>query len=264
VTDATEATYETLRVERRDDGVAVVTIDREAKRNAMSVTFFRELPRLMDDLSADERVRAAVITGAGDEAFSAGGDLTGFAELDGTTAHRRQLRLVYDAFHAVERADVAVVAAVNGIAYGGGTELVLACDVAIASDRARFAFREPTVGLMPGYGVVRGPDVIGHAWTRYLALTAEVVDADEAQRIGLVVRTVPHERLLDEALRVAGLIAAQAPLAVQVAKSFVNRDLQAPGLAASIEATALLFATDDHREGLAAFAERRPPRFQGR
>jgi len=252
--------YDSVRIDRRDDGIAVVTIDRPDKHNAMSVTFFRELPQVMDDLSADPDVAVAIITGAGEAAFSAGGDLAGFAELADHAAYRRQLRLVYDAFHAVERAEVPVIAAVNGIAYGGGTELTLACDIAIASERARFAFREPSVGLMPGYGVVRGPTIIGHAWTRYLALTAEVIDAAEAERIGLVVRRVPHERLLPEAERVAGLIAAQAPLAVAVGKQFVNRDLQAPGLAESIEATALLFTTPDHRDRLAGFLDRGAPR----
>ncbi len=256
--------YETVTVERRDDGVALVTIDRPDKRNAMSVTFFRELPRLMDDLSHDPDVAVAIVTGAGDVAFSAGGDIAGFADLTDHTAYRRQLRLVYDAFHSVERAEVPVIAAVNGIAFGGGTELTLACDIAVASDRARFAFREPSVGLMPGYGVVRGPSVIGHAWTRYLTLTAEVIDAVEAERIGLVVRQVPHHQLLVEAERIAGLIAAQAPLSVRVGKQFVNRDLQAPGLAESIEATALLYTTADHAEGIAAFVDKRPPRFQGR
>lgn len=259
-----EVPYEAFKVDRRDDGIAVITIDRVDKHNAMSVTFFRELPRLMDDLSLDPDVRVGIVTGAGDRAFSAGGDIAGFAELGDPTAYRRQLRLVYEAFHSVERAEIPVIAAVNGIAYGGGTELALACDIAIASDRARFSFREATVGLMPGYGVVRGPSVIGHAWTRYLALTAEIIDAAEAERIGLVVRRVSHEELLAEAERVAALIAQQAPLSVQVGKQFVNRDLQAPGLAESTEATALLYTTADHAEGVKAFLERRDPRFEGR
>src|SRR6202040_3555055 len=127
--------------------------------------------------------------------------------------YRRQLRMVYDSFHSVERCRLPVIAAVNGYAYGGGPELTLACDIAIASERARFAFREATVGLMPGYGIVRGPATIGKAWTRWLAMTADIVDAEEALRMGLVQRVVPHERLLDEALAVAGRIAAVGPLA---------------------------------------------------
>lgn len=258
------AEYESFRVERRDDHVAVVTIDREDKRNAMTVTFFRELPRLLDELDADDGVRAVVVTGAGDEAFSAGGDIASFAQMHSIGEYRRRLRIVYDAFHAVERAETPVVAAVNGIAYGGGTELTLACDLAVASDRARFAFREPTVGLMPGYGVIRGPEVIGPQWTRYLALTADPIDAALAERIGLVLRTVPHDQLLDEAVAIAARIASRAPMAVRLGKQFINRGQMAPGQAESIEATSLLFATADHAEGVRAFLDKRAPRFEGR
>ena len=256
--------YESFRIDRRDDGVAVVTIDREEKRNAMSVAFFRELPRVLAELDADDDVGAVVLTGAGDDAFSAGGDIASFAEMHSITEYRRRLRIVYDAFHAVERAEVPVIGAVNGIAYGGGTELTLACDLAIASDRARFAFREPTVGLMPGYGVIRGPAVIGTQWTRYLALTADPIDAALAERIGLVLKVVPHAELMDEAIAIAARIAANAPLAVRLAKQFINREQMAPGQAESIEATALLFATMDHSEGVQAFLEKRSPTFEGR
>lgn len=257
-------TYETFAIERRDDGVALVRIDREEKRNAMSVAFFEDLPRVLDELDEDDGVRAVVLTGAGDEAFSAGGDIVSFQDLTTVAASRRRLRLVYDAFHAVERAAKPVIAAVNGIAYGGGTELVLASDLAIASDRARFAFREPTVGLMPGYGVIRGPERIGPAWTRYLALTADPIDAAVAERIGLVQGVVPHEELLPASLELAARIASRAPLAVQLGKAFINRTQGPPGQAESIEATALLFSTEDHKEGVRAFIEKRSPRFEGR
>ena len=256
------AEFEVFRIEGRD-ATAVVWMNRPEKLNAMAPTFFRELPLVLDSLSREPELRAVVLTGAG-EAFSAGGDIASFDELHDVHAYRGQLRLVYDAFHSVERAELPVIAAVNGIAYGGGTELTLACDLAIASDRARFAFREATVGLMPGYGVVRGPDVLGRHWTRWLALTADIVDAPRALEIGLVQSAVPHEQLLDEALSVAGRIAANAPLAVRLGKQFVNRDTGGHGLAESIEATALLFTTEDHKEGIAAFLERRPARFKGR
>ena len=250
--------FDVFRIERRDR-VAIVTIDRPEKRNAMSPTFFRELPRVLDVLDADDDVRAVVLTGAG-EAFSAGGDIASFAELHGTTAVRRHLRLVFDAFHAVERAELPVIAAVNGIAFGGGTELTLACDLVVASERATFSFKEATVGLIPGYGVVRGPAVIGRHWTRWLALTADVIDADQALEIGLVQKVVPHDDLLDEAVAVAERIAGHPPLAIRLGKQFVNRDTD-EGLAESVEMTALLFTTEDHAEGVAAFVEKRPPRF---
>ena len=247
-----------FRVDRREQ-VAIVTIDRPEKRNAMSPVFFRELPQVLDALAVEPSLRVIVLTGEG-ESFSAGGDIASFAELHGTAAVRRHLRRVFDAFHAVERAELPVIAAVNGIAFGGGTELTLACDLVVASERARFSFKEATVGLIPGYGVVRGPAVIGRHWTRWLALTADVIDAEQALEIGLVQKVVPHGSLLDEAIMVADRIAALPPLAVRLGKQFVNLDT-AEGLAESIEMTALLFTTDDHAEGVAAFVEKRPPVF---
>lgn len=255
---------EPFRTDVRDDGVAVLTIDRPEKHNAMSIEFFEHLPRMLDQLDADDHVRCIVLTGAGDTTFSAGGDIATFALMDDVGAYRRRLRLVYDAFHSVERAETPVVGAVNGIAFGGGTELALACDLVIASEQARFAFREPTVGLMPGYGVIRGPAVIGPMWTRYLALSADPIDGATAERIGLALRCVPHERLMDEALALAAGIASRAPLAVRLGKQFVNRSQWAPGLPESIEATALLFTTADHKEGVQAFLEKREADFHGR
>jgi enoyl-CoA hydratase/carnithine racemase len=254
--------FETIRIERRGPA-AVVFIDREEKRNAMTVTFFRELPRVLELLDGEPELRGIVLTGAGDQAFSAGGDIKGFGDLTNIADYRRQLRLVYDAFHSVERCGLPVIGAINGVAYAGGTELTLACDFAIASERARFSFREATVGLMPGYGVVRGPATIGKAWTRWLAMTADTVDAEQALQMGLVQKVVPHERLLDEALAVVDKLAAVAPLAVRLAKQFVNRD-NAAGLAESIEATALLFTTEDHKEAQQAFVGKRDPEFTGR
>jgi enoyl-CoA hydratase len=253
--------FEVFRIERRD-AVAVLWMNRPEKKNAMSPTFFRELPLVLAHLHREGDVRAVVLTGAGD-AFSAGGDIASFYELTDLPAYRRQLRLVSDAFHSIERAQLPVVAAVNGVAFGGGTEIVLFCDIVLASDRATFAFREARVGLQPGFGLIRGPEVIGRHWTRWLALTADIIDAPQALQIGLVQQVVPHEQLLDEALAVAGRIADNPALAVQVGKQIVNRGT-AQGLAETIEATALLFTTRDHTEGVSAFLERRPPRFEGR
>lgn len=247
-------TFETIAVEHRGDGVALVTMDRPERLNPMNRQFFRELKTACDALDADPDVRAAVLTGAG-RAFSAGGDIEGFSQLSGTDEVRAHLRVVYDGFHAVERAQTPVLAAVNGLAYGGGTELALACDVVLAADTATFAFKEITVGLTPGYGIVRGPAVLGRHWTRYLALTGDVLDAATAERAGLVQFVVPPDELLDIALAMAARIAARPALAVRVGKQFVNRGTAA-GLEESIEATALLFGTDEHRDAVAAFLEK--------
>jgi enoyl-CoA hydratase/carnithine racemase len=233
-------------------GVALLTIARPEKLNAMDETFFAELTAVMRGLGHDDGVRAAVLTGEG-RAFSAGGDVATFLDLAGDVARvRPHLRRVYDAFTAVERCAVPVVAAVNGIAFGGGTELALACDVVLAGESARFAFKEPTMGLMPGYGVVRGPEVMGRHWTRYLALTGREVDAARAERAGLVQEVHPDGELLGAAVGLAADMAARPALAVQVAKAFVNRDAVG-GFAESVEATALLFTTPEHRAAAAAF-----------
>jgi enoyl-CoA hydratase/carnithine racemase len=235
-----------------EPGVAVLTMSRPEKLNAMDQTWFRELVEVMGTLGVDDDVRAAVLTGDG-RAFSAGGDIDVFAGLAGdVTRVRPHLKLVYDAFSAVERCAVPVVAAVNGLAYGGGTELALACDVVLAAESARFSFKEATVGLMPGYGIVRGPDVLGRHWTRYLALTGRTVDAARAERAGLVQEVHPDDDLLPVAVALAAEMAAHSTLAVRVGKAFVNRDAVG-GLSESVEAIALLFGTPEHRDAVTAF-----------
>jgi enoyl-CoA hydratase/carnithine racemase len=247
-------TFDLFGVDRHGDGTATVTIRRGEKLNAMNKQFFRELRGVMDDVDADLDLTAVVLTGEG-RAFSAGGDIQTFSELTDIPAYREHLRLVYDAFSSLERARVAVIGAINGIAYGGGTELTLACDIAIASTEARFAFREATVGLTPGWGVIRGPDVLGRPWTKWLALTGEVVDAARALQIGLVQQVVAPDRLLPEALDLARRIAANPAIATAVGKQLINRGTT-DGFAESIEAIALLFATTDHKDKVRAFLER--------
>ena len=238
-------------------GVLQLTMSRPEKLNAMDQAWFRELREVMDGLGEEgDGVRAVIITGAG-RAFSAGGDIDMFAGLDGDVHRTRaHLRRVYEAFHAVERCAVPVIAAVNGLAYGGGTELALACDVVLAGRSARFAFKEPSVGLMPGFGVVRGPAVMGRHWTRYLALSGRDVDAERAERAGVVQEVHPDESLLPEAVSLASEIASHPALAVRCAKAFINRDTGG-GFNESVEATALLFGTEEHRDAVKAFRESR-------
>jgi enoyl-CoA hydratase/carnithine racemase len=244
---------ETLLVDRPAEGVARITINRPEKRNAMNHAFFAELPAVLHRCDEDPDVRACVITGAG-VAFSAGGDIADFDRLTDTAAYRAQVRLALTAFQAVERCETVVIAAVNGLAYGGGTELTLACDLAVASTDARFSFREVTVGLMPGYGLVRGPQVIGTAWTRWLALTGQDITAEQALSVGMVQEVTAPEVLAERAVALAARIADHPPIAVQMGKQFLNRDT--PGLAESIEATALLFTTDEHKQRIHHFLNR--------
>jgi enoyl-CoA hydratase/carnithine racemase len=246
---------ETFEIARRGDGTALVTINRPDKYNAMNHAFFRELPEVMRALDEDPDVRAMVLTGAG-TAFSAGGDITDFHALKDMFDYRRQVKLALEGFLAIERAETVAIAAVNGLAFGGGTEITLACDIGFASSSARFAFKEITLGLMPGYGLVRGPEVMGRAWTHWLALSGDEVSAAKALEIGLVQQVCAPESLVDEALALAARIAAHPPLGLRIAKRFINR--AAPSsIAESIEATAFLQADPDTRARVKAFVERR-------
>lgn len=249
--------YERFRLESLPSGVLLVTMCRPEKLNAMDQQWFAELTRLMRTVGKDgDTHRAVVLTGEG-RAFSAGGDIDMFHGLDGDVHRvRPHLMRVYEAFHAVEKCAVPVVGAVNGIAFGGGSELTLACDVAYAATSARFSFKEASVGLMPGYGIVRGPDVIGRHWTRYLALSGRTVGAEEARAMGLVQEVHADDRLVDAAIELAQEIAANSPLAVQVGKAFLNRGTEV-GYPESVEAIALLFGTPEHRAAVDAFRARR-------
>src|SRR3954447_21125931 len=243
---------ETLRIDRRGDGTAVLTIDRPDKLNAMSQTFFAELPQAMRALDEDPEVRVCVLTGAG-RAFSAGGDIAAFHALAGIDDYRRQTKMALEGFMSIERAETVMIAAVNGLAFGGGTEITLACDIAFASPAARFAFKEITLGLMPGYGLVRGPEVMGRAWTHWMTLSGDAVDAQRRLRTGLVQHV--SDPLLDAALALPTRMAQHPPVALRMAKRFINRHAPA-GLSESIEATAFLQAAPETRERVAAFASR--------
>lgn len=252
-----ERAFERFDLDSRDRGVLVVTMSRPEKLNAMDQTWFAELTEIMRSLGKDgDPHRVVVLTGSG-RAFSAGGDIDMFHDLGGEVPKvRPHLARVYEAFHAVEKCALPVIAAVNGIAFGGGSELTLASDVALAGESATFSFKEASVGLMPGYGIVRGPDVLGRPWTRYLAMTGRVVDASRAREMGLVQEVHPDDQLLDQALRLADEMAAHSSLALQVGKSFINRGTEG-GYAESVEAIALLFATPAHADAVADFRSRR-------
>lgn len=249
----------------KDDGpVAVIHIDRPDKLNALTAAFWPQLRDELERLAGTGTTRAVVLTGAGQKAFCAGGDIAGFAELDGTAAKRAFQAECLRTFAAIEDSELPVIAAVNGYAFGGGCELALACDLVLASERASFALPESAIGLVPGFGVLRAPDVIGRHWTKWMVLAGERLDAATAERIGLVQRVVPHDTLLGEATALGERIARAAPLAVRVGKRMINRGVDRGETGYSLEAVTMLQETADTAEGIAAFTQKRPPRFEGR
>ncbi|MHC1560972.1 enoyl-CoA hydratase/isomerase family protein [Actinomycetospora sp. C-140] len=249
----------------KDDGpVAVIHLDRPEKLNALTAAFWPQMRDALARLEAGGTVRAVVLTGAGEKAFSAGGDIAGFGELDGTAAKRAFQAECLRTFAALEESPLPVIAAVNGYAFGGGCELALACDLVIASERAAFAMPESAIGLVPGFGVLRGPAVMGRHWTKWMVLAGERLDAATAERVGLVQKVVAHDALLDEAMALGERIARAAPLAVRVGKQMINRGVDRGETGYSLEAVTMLQDTADTAEGIAAFAEKRPPRFEGR
>lgn len=191
-------------------GVVTVTLDRPDKLNAIDGACLEELIDTMSALARRGSVRAAILTGAG-SAFSAGADIGSLGELTTRRDHRTRLRLFADMFRALETAPFPVIAAVNGIAYGAGFELVLASDIAISTSSARFALKEASVGLMPTFALVRGPDIIGKRETLRLAMTSAELGAEEAQRLGLVADVVEPEDLIPSAMSIASTLLANAP-----------------------------------------------------
>lgn len=244
------------------DGVCTVTLDRPEKLNALTYEFWGDLRRLLDDAAEERDVRVLVVHGAG-RCFCSGGDIEGFGGLDDIPARRRYQEEAFAAFRAFETFPKPTIAAVHGFALGGGCELTMVTDLVVADSTASFGTPEAAVGLMPGLGVVRGHANTNLHWLKHMIFTGERLDAEEARLAGLVTKVVPEGQHIDEALRQAALVAQKPAVALQVAKRILNRG-SAEGYDYSVEATALLHSTHDQQEGVAAFSERRSPRFQDR
>ena len=241
--------------------VTILRIDRPEKLNALTAAFWTDLQTVLTQLENDRRTRVIVLTGAGDKAFCAGGDIAGFAQLE-TLAQKHAFQAVaMQGFAALENCSLPVIAAVNGLALGGGCELTLACDIVIASERAQFGMPESALGLVPGYGVLRAPDVIGRQMTKLMVMAGERLTAQQALAAGLVQKVVEHAALLETAIALAERIAANSPLAHSVGKRLINRTIDRSGFDYSVEALTVLQSADDAREGISAFLEKRKARF---
>jgi len=244
--------------------VALLRISRPGKANALTAAFWPQLRGLLDAAAERTAIRAVVLTGSGDRSFSTGGDIEAFAGLGSAAARRDFVADCLRTFAAIEECRVPVIAAVNGWALGGGCELALACDIVLAAEHASFGLPEASVGLVPGFGVLRAPEILGRHTAKLLVLAGERITAARACELGLVQQVVPGEDLVPAALRLGARIAARAPLAVEVGKRMINRGIDRGAAGYGVEAVAMLYATRDADEGIRAFAERREPRFEGR
>jgi enoyl-CoA hydratase len=252
-------------LEHREDGrVAVVTLNRPSVMNAMNTAMGRRLAEVLDEISAQARVRVVVVTGAGDRAFSSGGDLK---ERQGMTPEQwtRQHRVFEGALHRLRTLRTPVFAAVNGVAVGGGCEMAMSTDFIIASDTARFGLPEVTRGIMPGTGGTQLlPRHLPRGRALQMLLTGEIIDAGEAHRWGLVNSVHPAAELMDAAMRLATRIAGNSPAAVQQARRSARLGLEQPieqAIEIELECYQRMVDHPDRYEGVNAFNEGRAPEF---
>jgi len=258
--------FEAIRVERAD-GVVTVTLNRPDVHNAMNQTMRGELVRCFSELATDDDVRAIVVTGAGERAFSAGADIREFVEPQVPVRFREHRRRV-DFRQTIERCGQPIIAAIRGFALGGGLELALACDIRIASEDAQLGLTEVNLAIIPGGGgTQRLPRLVGRGKALEMILTGARIGAAEALRIGLVERVVPATEVLAAATTLARTMASKAPVALRYAKEAVVQGLQLPladGLRLENDLATLLRTTEDRIEGARAFLEKRPPKWTGR
>jgi len=258
--------YKNIVIEKRDR-IAFITINRPKVLNALSVETINEMRLAVLDIRHDADVAGVIITGAGEKSFAAGVDISELVGIDAVeaTSYARRGQHVYSLIESLSKP---VVAAVNGFALGAGCELAMACHIRIASENARFGQPEVKLGVIPGYaGTQRLPRLVGKGRAMEICLTGEMIDADEAHRIGLVNRVVPPASLMDEAEKMLRAIMAQGPRAVALCIEAINRGMEmdlASGAALEANLFGLCATTEDWQEGTKAFIEKRKPDFRGK
>jgi enoyl-CoA hydratase len=252
----------------REDNVAIITINRPEKYNALNDEVVAEVGAALDELAADNDVRAIIITGAGDKAFVSGADIGMLRDLKSSPEGVANSRRGQAVALKIENLPKPVIAALNGYTLGGGLEFAMACDIRIAADTARLGQPEMNLGLSPGYGgTQRLPRIVGKGMAKLLIYTGDMIDAQEALRIGLVEKVVPLAELMDEAKALAKKLAAMSPLTLAVAKETINLGLEVDlerGLSIESLEFGVLCMTEDSKEGTLAFLEKRKPVFKGK
>lgn len=258
--------YNNLILEK-EKGLAVITINRPKALNALNSQTLQELSLAIKEIAEDNEIFAVILTGSGEKAFVAGADISEMKDLNAIEG-KAFGTLGNNVFRNLEKLSKPVIAAINGFALGGGCELAMACDIRIASTKAKFAQPEVGLGIIPGFGgTQRLSRLVGQGIAKELIYTGDMIKADEALRIGLVNKVVEPEALLDEAKAMAEKIMKNAPIAISQCKEAINRGMQMDiddGIAFEAEAFGLCFATQDQKEGMTAFIERREKNFRNR
>lgn len=258
--------FKVLLVEK-EDGIATVTINRPKVLNALNDQVFSELKQAFEMMEPDDEVKVVVITGAGDKAFVAGADIA----MMSTHTFLQARELAYQGFKAqqsIARFSKPTIAAINGFAFGGGCEIAMCCDIRIASEQASFGQAEMNLGIIPGGGgTQRLPRLVGMGIAKEMVFTGKPIDAKRAYEVGLVNRVVPHAELMNEVMKMAKTLMSKSSVTLKFAKTAMDLGIETDletGLQIERELFAECFATEDMREGLNAFLEKRKPSFKGK
>ncbi len=258
--------YENIIFEVKEDGVGLLTVNRPKSLNALNPQTLDEINNVLDVIEKEQSVKVLVITGAGEKAFIAGADISEFPKMNSLQAYlfaEKGQRL----FFRIEQLPIPVIACVNGFALGGGCELAMSCDFIYASDKAKFGQPEINLGIIPGFGgTQRLARLVGRAKAKELCMTGEMISAEEAKAIGLVAKVFPAESLLEETLKIASSLAKKSQVAIRAIKRVIDEgigsDLRS-GCELEANTFALTFVSEDAKEGVAAFLEKRKPNFKG-